>query len=428
MINLYILIILLFIKCIGFAHSDLVNYLPYHQKLLSQQYSGYLNIDTVGSKEQMYYNLTFSPKHDILILWLNGGPGASSFYGYFTENGPYKIITNNKKMEVLDYEFAWSKKFNYLIIDQPIGVGYSYPSNNYQIVNQAQTTNELYLALIAFYHKFPHLKTQRLFIAGQSYAGKYILELALKVLINKDSNHIKLTGIMLGDAWVDPKTQQGTDSDYAYYRGLINLLQKKEVDVLYQKCADAIDLNQNNQIANDRCNMIGKYLKKNSGLDLHNIHNLNLKQQTDSEYALIEKYLNLAQVKKSLHINSNKQFTLSSDFVADALAHEIQNSDLSIMQQLLLNYKLNILIYNGLDDATDCNFLGTNLYLSKLNYGKFNAQQQTKKFNYKHQLMGYQTNYQYLTFIKLLNAGHMAPEDVPLNIFNMLEEYVLYAK
>merc|ERR1719461_576548 len=56
------------------------------------------------------------------LIWLNGGPGASSMTGFLIENiGPYTLdgetLTINK--------YAWTDKYNLLIIDNPVGTGFS---------------------------------------------------------------------------------------------------------------------------------------------------------------------------------------------------------------------------------------------------------------------------------------------------------------
>lgn len=53
----------------------------------------------------MYYNLFTAMGHSIteesdkvpLIIWLQGGPGASSQFGAFTEVGPIRIVGGKAK-------------------------------------------------------------------------------------------------------------------------------------------------------------------------------------------------------------------------------------------------------------------------------------------------------------------------------------------
>ncbi len=58
-------------------------------------------------------------------------------------------------------------------------------------------------ALLDFFKKYPEYKTNKFFIAGESYAGKYIPDLAVLIdkynLKQQASNRINLVAIMVGN-------------------------------------------------------------------------------------------------------------------------------------------------------------------------------------------------------------------------------------
>ena len=70
-------------------------------------------------------NLIQDKSHDVksapLLLWLNGGPGCSSLFGLFTENGPYFVPSG---LRPVSRNISWTKHFNMLYIDQPVGTGF----------------------------------------------------------------------------------------------------------------------------------------------------------------------------------------------------------------------------------------------------------------------------------------------------------------
>ncbi|KXJ97340.1 Alpha/Beta hydrolase protein [Microdochium bolleyi] len=62
-----------------------------------------------------------------LTVWLNGGPGSSSMFGLFNENGPCEVIANGtNKWTTAAREWGWDRASNMLFIDQPNQVGFSY--------------------------------------------------------------------------------------------------------------------------------------------------------------------------------------------------------------------------------------------------------------------------------------------------------------
>lgn len=52
-----------------------------------------------------------------------GGPGGSSLFGLFSENGPFYLT---KELEIMARDTTWNSDYGMLFIDNPVGAGFSY--------------------------------------------------------------------------------------------------------------------------------------------------------------------------------------------------------------------------------------------------------------------------------------------------------------
>lgn len=87
-----------------------------------------------------------------------------------------------------------------LFLDQPAGVGFSYSnlSSDYNTTGDKRSAKDTYTFLINWLERFPHYKNRDFYIAGESYGGHFVPELAYTTLAhNKKSNRpfINLKGI-----------------------------------------------------------------------------------------------------------------------------------------------------------------------------------------------------------------------------------------
>lgn len=66
-----------------------------------------------------------------LVLWLNGGPGSSSMFGLFMENGPLRVERigpgpGDLVIGLPKSGGSWSDEADILFLDQPVNTGFSY--------------------------------------------------------------------------------------------------------------------------------------------------------------------------------------------------------------------------------------------------------------------------------------------------------------
>ena len=384
-----------------------------------EQYSVYIPISKDSQPTQLFYWLVKNSQHKSntpIVLWLNGGPGASSLYGFFMENGPYEIKNNGV---LIPRKYSLHHFVDYLAIDQPAGVGLSV-GNKQSYRNESDAMNQLYYALKVFIQRYPDYAHRQWYVAGESYAAKYIPQLAIRILEDKQ---IDLKGILLGDPWISPKLQQKANIDYAYCHGLIDDKDRQVVAELYAKCAQAIDAAfPSSRKANQVCGKIQEFIAaKSGGLNLGNISTG--KEKNDQ---FLVHYLDRKDVRRAIHVSPEaKSFSTFDALASDILEVGEQDSVTDLLQKIL-NSGVKVLIYNGLEDGKDSNFLSTILLLQELSWhGKeqFLASS-TCVWREKNDVAGYVKSSHSLMQVKVRGAGHLAPIDQPYRIWSLFQKFI----
>lgn len=236
----------------------------------SRSYSGYLDVDLdklwehderhgrrqdepfgkhpKGIVEHFYFwafESRSDPKNDPVTLWLNGGPGCSSFTGLLMELGPCNAAPfNGSKGPHTEWnEWSWNNNSTMVFLDQPIGVGYSYtswadpqkrkhsppPPRIYDTPSAARDASA-FLHLLALHSKDVFggdedgTGISSFHMAGESYAGRYLPLIASQVLKdNEDAaehperglHPLPLSSILIGNGITSPKHQYPAYVEYS---------------------------------------------------------------------------------------------------------------------------------------------------------------------------------------------------------------------
>ena len=381
---------------------DRVTRLPGLGKVNNVQFAGYASIHPGGivppkaTDERLFYWFAGADNYakKPTVLWSNGGPGSSSFWGFFLENGPYEIAPNGAKLK--PSPASWTQHFNYMIFEHPLSVTLSAAKKKSSIPRTVEEgIEQLYQALLNFLDLHPEIAKNPIILAGESYAGTYLPLLAQA--IKKGKRKLKLEMVVLCDAWVDPYTQMATDTAYAHSHGVISAEQKKRLDKEYAK---------------KKLPQINAAIQKICGCYMTNIA-----QSADPPFNPIITYLNRADVRKALHVPAD--YPLLKDNWSKQIAKNYQaqvNDSYVHTVQTLLDAGVKLRIVSGLNDAKDCNFLGTEAWLQKLK-GKaateFKASASLQWKDEKKNVLGFSQGKGQLAWLKVLNAGHMAARDQP---------------
>ncbi|VDO46431.1 unnamed protein product [Haemonchus placei] len=220
------------------GEDDLVN-LPGLQFVTNfNTYSGYLNANDNGTW-QMHYMLTESrsdPSSDPLLVWLNGGPGCSSYVGLFEELGPFYV--NYDGQSLYENIYAWNTKANVLFLESPIGVGFSYDTtqDSYSVANDDQTAGQNYAALKDFFTRVqPKYKDRTFFLGGESYAGVYIpmlSKLVVKGINEGDFPNVGFQGAAIGNGFMHVRHLSNSIVLWSAFHGRVQIDDWEQIKVV----------------------------------------------------------------------------------------------------------------------------------------------------------------------------------------------------
>lgn len=393
---LFIIITLFCFKSI-LGNTDIVNNLP-GLTWQRQQFSGYV--------KGLFYWYVPSKKenpHSPIILFTSGGPGSSSLYGFFAENGPYTCtINNNKPNFKLSVEHAdWSTFSNYLVFDQPLGIGLSFASASTLPKTPLEGTVQYYRAIHYFFEHHPELKGHTLYLAGESYGATYIALLAQQ-LKQHPIKGVHLKGLIIISGWVDPIKQYGTMVTALEQHQLISTRQKLRLDASMNQCTKCLNPNHQCFI---KCQLFQQQIKNTIPLiDLHNIE----RKKTDTwKKAAWIKCLNTDAVRHAIHVKSKKMYYPMTNIWDNYGANQLK-SVTGIYKKMIHN-GIRLLVFSGSNDISPSGYLGTSAWLQELHF----KAQKNRPWLQNNDTLGIIKKNKVITWVIVNNAGHTVPTDQP---------------
>jgi carboxypeptidase D len=384
-----------------------------------------------------------SPETAPLAIWMNGGPGCSSLEGLFYELGPLvlgKTMTGDWDVSINPY--SWHKRANMLFVDQPVGTGLSFTNGSYANSTQ-QVAAEFYQFLQTFYEIFPSYKTRDLYIFGESYAGIYIPTISTYILDQNDALQksnpekqtiIQLTGIGIGNGWIDVITQSVIYPELGRFTGILNSNQQYALDQSAAKCYQDM-LKGNFQSAACQDNLLGD-LSNASGNNVTgqvNVYDMRFFDPTGGAiwpYAVVymAEYLANPNVLQQVHVDNRSVWSDCNGPVYTALAGQEGAGTLKLLPRLIET--MPVLLYSGQFDII-CNHLGTEQFLTTIDWPHrdefLNANRSVWVVNSTNPapfIGGYVQKFSNLTYLLVLNASHMVPFSVPEASLDMFTRFI----
>ncbi|EPS67442.1 hypothetical protein M569_07330, partial [Genlisea aurea] len=251
--------------------ADLVIGLPGQPPVSFKHYAGYVTVNPIHGRALFYwfFEASRTPQRKPLVLWLNGGPGCSSIgYGEAEELGPFFPQPDIPSLKLNSH--SWNNVANLLFLESPIGVGFSYSntSSDYNLLGDKSTADDTYRFLVGWFERFPQFKSHEFYIAGESYAGHYVPQLADVIVTNNErapkNEFINLKGILVGNGVLDDETDNIGLIEYAWDHAVIS-------DELRDEIKRACDFSKSD--TTPECNLaVDEYYEVYDIIDMYSLY------------------------------------------------------------------------------------------------------------------------------------------------------------
>ncbi|KAL6337649.1 hypothetical protein AAG906_037242 [Vitis piasezkii] len=359
------------------AQADQISSLPGQPRVSFQQFSGYITIDEKQDRSFFYYfveaeNDTTALKP--LVVWFSGGPGCSSVGGgAFAQHGPFRpsgdILLTNKYIMNFIFFISLCYRSKHVISESPAGTGFSYSANTsfYTNLNDEITARDNLVFLKNWFIKFPQYKNSELFIAGESYAGHYVPQLAQLIVQSKVKFNLK--GVAVNrNPLLEFNTDFNSRAEYMWSHGLISDITYEAFTVIcnYSQVRREIVMGSLSPACSGVISQVSRELGKH--IDSYDVtldvclpsvvsqsERLNQPRGTEKIDVCVEdetiKYLNRKDVQKALHAHLKGVSRWS--ICSEVLKYEYRNLEIPTIHVVgaVLKSGIRVLVYSGDQDS-----------------------------------------------------------------------------
>lgn len=409
----------------------------------AKKYSGYFDIlDQDKHFFFIFWQSRNNPEDDPTVIFMNGGPGCATVGGSnFLGVGPSFIDEN---MQPVYNKDAWNKHANVLVMDQPVGTGFSYSDSDDGVSDTFAAGEDFYAFIELFFTRFSHLTKNDFHIAGESYAGHYIPQFSKEILSHEDRS-FNLTSVMIGNGLTDPLNQYPAYHDMAcgVGSGADPVVSPEECDTMLEtlpRCLSLIESCYNTESvwtcvpAALYCNnaQLGPY--QQTGKNVYDVRKECKGTLCYEETEYVSDFLNQRFVKEQIGIDPsqidkdfegcnfdiNRNFLFTGDWMRPDFVEDVR---------YLLEQELPVLIYAG-DKDFICNWLGNLAWTNELDFAAHEeySSKDLAPWYVGDKEVGQFKNAGLLTFLRIYDAGHMATWDQTRNAQSFVQDWTLNGK
>ncbi|KAL3682188.1 hypothetical protein R1sor_000210 [Riccia sorocarpa] len=422
----------------------------------------------------LYYSNVLKVESTPLVLWLQGGPGASGVgYGNFEEVGPLTTALEKRNS-------TWLSVAHLLFVDSPVGTGYSYADDPALLrKTDAQVVDDLVSFLKSFFKTHESLRKSPFYIVAESYGGKFASGAGVAITKRLSELNFNFQGVALGDTWISPMDFLYTWGPLLKSFSLVDEADKARLDSYAQLAAS--ELGKGNfvnatyiwgdmeeevlrvtdnvvrrnfhltsgvadviicllSVPKGEVSLVGRF-DQNLPLTIQDFYNL-LNHEAEDELVRsssktrlgahllkknapdpLEALMNGPIRKKLGIIPDSVYWGESSGEVFGQMGGDFMVPRIDQVDQML-ELGVKVVIYSGQLDLICCT-LGTEAWVQKLKWkglSKFNAAKRTAISCGETRTAGFVKQYENLTFYWIMNAGHMVPSDNPCMALKMLKQ------
>ncbi|XP_028776336.1 serine carboxypeptidase-like 40 [Neltuma alba] len=282
------------------------------------------------------------------------------------ELGPFRVNSDGKTLQTNKY--SWNYAANVLFLESPTGVGFSYSNktSNYDNYGDRRTATDNYVFLRNWLERFAEYKNYDFYIAGESYAGHYVPQLAHTILHHNNrpnsSFFINLEGILIGNAVINDETDNRGTWDFLASHAIIS---DKAAHAVSKLCdfSEVASSSTDDDDVNNECKAASNEIEQDIGsISIDNIYapqcqdsNLTSLPKPPSKVAdscieyYVDAYMNRVEVQEALHANVTK---LSHDWglCRDVIITKWNDTPSTVLPLLkeFLNHSLRVWVFRYL--------------------------------------------------------------------------------